>query len=254
MAGLAPRPSAEPMAISSTYGVMQSQIADELGDRQELNEPLADSGLALSPIQNAIQSAIAFWERQPFYFNDLVLQTPLAAPVGGYQWRTANNQEYYTATDYAGITTMPKIRKLWVLVNSNRYALNERTAQYLDEISVNPATTGEPVDYAYSGLMVRMYPIPNGAYPVGVEATQRAAALVNVADTNYWTQDGYDLTKSMAKLILAREVLFDAEIAAAMTVAVYGDPNSPEIRGYLWAVQAETTRRKGRGRIRPTHF
>src|SRR5579862_6692808 len=154
------------MAISATYLTLQQQIADELGDRQDLLSPLSDSSLALSPIQNAIQSAIAKWEREPFYFNQAIVQTPLAGP---YAAATAAGQEYYgaatTPSSYAALATIAKIRKLWVLIGANRYTLTERTSQYLDDVSVNPAVTGEPVDWSYAAGLLRLYPIPNGAYP-----------------------------------------------------------------------------------------
>ena len=118
------------MTISQTYGVMQQQIADELGDNQTLLAPLSDSSLTLSPIQNAIQQAIAKWERELFYFNEFLLETPLSTPSA---FQTANGQEYYGANtspnSYAPIATLAEIKKLWVLVSSNRYTLNPRTPQ-----------------------------------------------------------------------------------------------------------------------------
>jgi hypothetical protein len=239
------------MAISATYITLQQQIADELGDRQDLLAPLGDSNLALSPIQNAIQSAIAKWEREPFYFNQVIVQTTLSGP---YAFSTVAAQEYYGINDYAPLATFAKIRKAWVLISANRYALNERTPQYLDDISVNPAVTGEPIDWAYSGELLRLYPIPNGAYPVGLEAIQRLTALANPIDNNAWTQDGYDLIRAEAKLILAEEVLKDPALATLMQRAIYGDPMQPQRRGYLEALKAESTRRGGRGKIRPSHF
>jgi hypothetical protein len=243
------------MSISATYITLQQQIADELGDRQDLLSPLSDSSLALSPIQNAIQSAIAKWEREPFYFNQVIVQTTLAGP---FAFSTAIGQEYYgastTPSSYAALASFAKIRKAWVLISSNRYALNERTPQYLDDISVNPAVTGEPIDWAYSGELLRLYPIPNGAYPIGLEAIQRFVNLVNPTDANPWTQDGYDLIRAEAKLILAEEVLKDPELASLMQRAIYGDPTQPQRRGYLEALKAESTRRGGRGKIRPSHF
>jgi hypothetical protein len=239
------------MAISATYITLQQQIADELGDRQDLLSPLGDSNLALSPIQNAIQSAVAKWEREPFYFNQVIVQTTLAGP---YAFSTVAGQEYYGAADYAPLATFAKIRKAWVFISSNRYAMNERTPQYLDDISVNPAVTGEPIDWAYAAEMLRLYPIPNGAYPVGLEAIQRLSALVNPSDANAWTQDGFDLIRAEAKLILAEEVLKDPPLAQLMQRAIYGDPAQPQRRGYLEALKAESARRGGRGKIRPSHF
>ena len=157
------------MSISATYLIMQQMIADELGDRQDLLTPLADSALTTSPIQNAIQSAIALWEREPFYFNEYY-----ASPL----FSTVANQEFYTVSDNAAIATLPKIDKIHILVNSNRYTLYARTWQYLEEISVNPAVvTSIPIDYAYFAEQIRIYPIPDGAYPLTFNANQRLTAL-----------------------------------------------------------------------------
>src|ERR1700741_1945577 len=102
------------MAISDTYGGLQNRIADELGARTDLLTPLAGSNLTLSPIQNAIQSAIAKWEREPFYFNELFDQNWFSTVVG---------QEIYTTADQAQIKTMAKITKLTAIVNANRYTI-----------------------------------------------------------------------------------------------------------------------------------
>lgn len=232
------------MAISATYLVLQEQIADELGDRQDLLSPLSDSSLTLSPIKNAIQSAIAKWEREPFYFNEAFTQSLFS---------TVAAQEFYTTTDAAMIATSPYLLKLHILVNANRYTLELRTWQYLEDISVNPANTGEPVDYAYMAEQLRFYPIPNGVYPVTLSGTKRFSNLSADADTNIWTQDAFDLIRSEAKLILAREVLFDDELSARMQMAIYGNPQVPQDRGYLKALKAETARR-ARGKIVPTYF
>ena len=239
----------------ATYLTLQQQIADELGDRQDLLSPLGDSALALSPIQNAIQSAIAKWEREPFYFNQTIAQTALSGP---YALATAVGQEYYgaatTPTSAVALASVAKIRKLWLLIGGDRATLTERTSQYLDDVSRNPAATGAPTDWSYAGGLLRLYPIPNGAFPVGFEAIQRLAALGIASDANTWTQDAFDLIRAEAKLILAEEVLHDLELAALMQRAIYGDPAEPHRRGYLHALKAEGARRSGRGRVRPTQF
>lgn len=232
------------MAISSTYLLLQKAVADELGDRTDLLSPLSDSGLTLSPIKNAVQSAIAKWEREPFYFTE-AYSSPL--------FTTVASQEFYTTSDAPAIATAPEIYLLHALVSANRYTLNPRTWEYLDEISVNPAVTGQPIDWAYFAEQIRLYPIPNGAYPIRATRLTRPSALSADSDANVWTQDAYDLIRSEAKLILAREVLHDAGIQGEMQAAIYGNRMTGE-RGYLYALKAETTRRGARGRIRPSHF
>lgn len=238
------------MTISSNYALLQKQIADECADNQGLLAPLSpDSGL-LSPIQNAIQSAITKWEREPFYFNDFRLE-----PVAGGPFNTVSGQEFYTASNYAPIGTLACIKSLRVLISANRYDLRERDDNYLNSISVNPLNTGQPTDYTYDTLQLRLYPIPNGAYPMGITGTQRLSTLSHPGDANAWTQDAFDLIKSESKLILAREVIYDQEMEAAMVKAIYGDPMIPEDRGYLGALKKETSRRHAnRARIRPSSF
>ena len=240
------------MTISATYQQMQQAIADELGDRTDLLTTLGDeSALTPSPIQNAIQSAIAMWEREPFYFNEV---------YSSNLFNTVKAQEFYTSSDAALVSSSPNLMKLHVLISGNRYPLKSRTWDYFEDTSVNPSVTGQPTDYAYMAEQLRFYPIPDGAYPVTVSATNRITNLSANADSNVWTQDAYDLIRSQAKLILAEEVLFDDDLATRMERAIYGKSSAggsfgriPERRGYLYALKAETTRRR-RSRISPSYF
>lgn len=232
------------MTVSTTYGTLQKVVADELGDRQDLLLPLSDSGLTLSPIKNAVQTAIAKWEREPFYFNEVYDQNLFSTVIG---------QEFYTTADAALLASSPKILRFHILISANRYPLFPRSWQYLEEISTNPQVKGQPTDYAYFAEQVRLYPIPDGVYPITVSANQRLANLVDDDDMNVWTQDAYDLIRSEAKLILAQEVLHDADMAAECMIAIYGNPSFPAHRGYLKALKAESTRR-AKAPIRASYF
>lgn len=238
------------MAISNTYIGLQKQIADECGDNQALLDPLSAGSGLLSPIKNAIQSGIAMWERETFYFNDFRLE-----PVAGGPFNTVILREFYGAADYAPLATLACIKSMRVLISSNRYPIEERDANYLNMVSVNPLNTGQPTDYSFDANQVRLYPIPNGVFPIGLTGTQRLTALAADTDANAWTQDAFDLIRATAKMILAREVLNDTDIEAGAVKAIYGDPNNPEQRGYLKVLKNETRRRHGnRTRIRPTNF
>lgn len=238
------------MSISGNYGLMQKQIADEMEDNQGLLAPLdVNSGLS-SPIVNAIQSAIAKWEREPFYFNDFRLEPVLAGP-----FNTVIGREFYGVADYAPLGTLACIKSVRILESNQRYICTQRDSNYMNAVSCSPVNTGMPTDYSYDALQLRFYPIPTAIYPVGLTGTQRLSALVLVADTNAWTQDAYDLIKSEAKLILAREVIYDEKVEAAMMKAIYGDPMQPKDRGYLKPLKDETTRRhSSRTKIRPSYF
>lgn len=232
------------MTVSATYIQLQRQIADELGDRQDLLSPLSDSNLSLSPIQNAIQSAVSKWEREPFYFNEVYSQN---------LFDTVSGQEFYTSAAAAAVASSPGMLKLHVLISQNRYPLNPRTWQYLEDISPNPAVRGQPVDYAYFAEQIRFYPIPDAAYPITISATQRVANLSADVDHNVWTEDAFDLIRSEAKLILAQDVLSDDDLATRCRMAIYGNPGVRGERGYLYALKAESTRR-ARSKIRASYF
>lgn len=231
------------MAISSDYITLQRQVADELGNRTDLLAPLPDSGLVLSPVQNAIQSAIAKWEREPFWFNELYSQ-------GAFN--TVAGQEFYTVADVPAFVTLTRIPSVRVTVNNNRYTLTARTWQYLEDIAANPQEqTSLPFDYAYFAQTMRIYPIPSEAVPVTLMANTRLDPLVNDGDANAWTEDGYDLIRSEAKLMLSRDVLQDDDMEQRAMRAIYGGNGT---RGYLADLKAESSRRTGQGHIRPSNF
>jgi hypothetical protein len=238
------------VTINGNYALMQKQIADECSDNQQLLAPLdPDSGLK-SPIQNAIQSAIAKWEREVFYFNDFRLEPTNASP-----FKTVIGQEFYGVADYALLGTLACIKSVRILESNNRYDVEERDSNYMNMVSVSPINTGLPTDWSYDAQQMRFYPIPNGVYPIGLTGTQRLSALNLDTDANAWTQDAYDLIRCEAKLILGRDVLHDDDMEAAARRAIYGTPGDPRDRGYLYDLKAETTRRhSSRSRIRPTNF
>lgn len=231
------------MAISTTYLLLQSQIADELGGRTDLLSVLSGSGLTLSPIKNAIQSAIAKWEREPFYFNE---------DYDTSFFSTANGTEVYTSVTSTKISTLLNIYRLRVTISSTRYPLVRRTWAYLDDNALS-TTAAAPTDYAYFAQQIRLYPVPDNTYVVGAAYMKRLAALSADGDTNAWTGDGFDLIRSEAKRILAREVLHDEEMAHRMSLAIHGDPQVPGDRGYLGILRDESARRGRFDTLRAEH-
>ena len=218
-----------------TYFDLQARIADELGGR---------SDLAL-PIQLAIQTAIAKWERERFYFNELRVQTALSTVPG---------QEFYGAADYAPLATMAQIDKVTILIGGNRLALTARTAPYLEQISINAGVRGRPTDYAYYAELLRLYPTPDNAYPVTLLGTTRFPPLVNASDSNAWTNDAEALIRCEAKMDLYENTLQAPELADRMRLLIHGDASKPGHRGYLTALKAETARRAASSRMMPSYF
>lgn len=189
----------------ATFADMQNRIADELGGRTDLLAPSA--GMTYSPIQLAIQDAVAYWENERFYFNEY-------RTAGAFS--TVAGQEFYTVLDWADIFTIQHIDKLSVLISGNRYFMKPRTEQYMEDISINPSWRGQPVDYSYYNYQLRFYPIPDNAYPVNVLGTQFFTQLTTSSQSNVWTVAAEQLTRATAKWFLYRDTILDDQKASAM--------------------------------------
>lgn len=217
-------PSADAGLDNRSYGDMQTRIADEL-----LRTDLT------SQIQSAIQTAIKQYERIPLYFNQLRQEAA---------FNTARGQEFYTSFSSSLIASMVTLNRVTVTVSGNRYSMNPRTPEYLEDTSVNPIVLGQPVDYAYFAEQLRFYPIPDNSYPIALSGIKRLFTLQNDADTNAWTSDAELLIRARAKFELAVHVLRDSDMAQQMK-AIELDALS-DLRG-------ETMKRSPR-RVRPTYF
>jgi hypothetical protein len=197
------------VAPDATFGDLQNRIADELGGRGDLLTP--SSGLNASPIQLAIYDAIGQWNNERFWFNEY---------RSANAFLTVQGQEFYTATDWPDIATIWHIDKLSVLISGNRYFMTPRTEEYMEDVSINPAWSGQPKDYSYYNFRLRFYPIPNAAYPVNVLGTKDFTDLANANDSNVWTTTAEALIRATAKLYLYRDTLQDDDRAAAMAQAM----------------------------------
>ncbi len=231
------------MALSYGYQQFCNQIAYELGYRNDLlSVPTGFTGIVLSPIQQAVQTAIAKYERRRFYFNEITSINNFSTVVG---------QEFYTSSSSSIIGTSPHLDKVWVLISGNRYSLNPRTEQYLSDTSLNPSVQGQPIDYAMYAETMRLYPIPDGAYPITFEGTYRLSTLSANSDTNAWIQDAADLIKAEAKYDLFMNVLKQKDQADIQRQLIDGTPMSD---GFLSALMGETTQRIAGNKIRASYF
>lgn len=233
------------MSVSYNYQGLQNQIAYELGFRSDLLLVPAGTNLTLTPIQQAIQNAIAKWEREHFYFNEVTSVNTFNTVVG---------QEFYTSSSSAFLGTNPHLDKVWVFISGNRYSLNSRTEQYMSDTSLNPSVQGQPIDYSYYAETLRLYPIPDGAYPITLEGTKRFATLSAGGDSNVWTTDAADLIKAEAKMDLLENVLKQADLADRQKKLIYGDPMIPTDHGYLDALRSESIQRPAVGKMRAMYF
>lgn len=169
----------------TTYSVMRARIADEI----------SDSNLT-TQINRAIQSAIAHYERQRFYFNTRVTDT----------FALVADQEYYGSSDLAAIPNLLAIDDMYATISGSRYQI---VPVSFDDIAAEQTGTLEadpPYRYAYHAQQIRMFPVPSAARTVTMADHYRLTALSADGDSNAWTTDAEELIRQRAKAIVRIDV------------------------------------------------
>lgn len=165
------------------YVTLQNRIAQETRDTST-----AAATDIEGRIQEAILSAIKFYESSRFYFN----QT-----TGTFS--TVAAQEYYSSTDLADIPNL-------ITIDSMKLTLSDGTSkQDIDAVpfetmdaSQNGLVTGDPEYFAYYKQQIRLYPIPTAVRTVTMSYHYRLTALSAASDSNAWTDDAEDLIRNRA--------------------------------------------------------
>lgn len=213
----------------SDLGTMQTRIANELA-RSDLTTEIAA----------AIQTAITFYERQRFHFNE---GKSTAATV-------ANQQSYALPTDFLYEDLLE------ITVNSTKYGLTKQLYQDLERSTTLATFTGWPSFYAMYDEKLWLYPIPNGVYTLTMPYVKRLAALSLSADTNAWMTSAEEVIRQRAKAIVKVDVLeSDGAKAEAMRMQDRGSAclNGME-QSALMMLRSEATQRMSTGSIKATRF
>lgn len=227
-----PLPDGTANAGASTYGDMQARV---------YNEVLG--AITAVDVKTFILDAIASYERMDFYGNSIRYFGDLTGSSSDLQ--TIQGKEFYSYADLPILANMPHIMKVMVLAFNNRYPLIQRTPQWIDDQSISPTWNGLPTDWCmYPSGMLRLYPIPNGGYPLILEGTIRFRPLAEDADYSFWTNRAERLIRIESKRRLFREMTRDADQAAAMELELSGDPRTGR-QGAFSELVRETVRRAG---------
>lgn len=227
---------------ANTYGALQARIQNEV-----LGSPTT------SDIQDAIQDAITQFEREPFYFNDMRTFGDVSGSLSDLQ--TTAGKEFYSSADLPIIANIPYIRHIMVLAFANRYELRRRTPEWIDDQSVSTTWQGLPTDWCWQGQSIRIFPVPNGTYPLILDGTIRFPPLVQTTDYNCWMNEAERLIRLEAKRILFVDIIRDAQQAQMMEAEIYGPasfPARPGRVGELSRLRAESRSRMSSGTIRPS--
>ncbi len=209
----------------SNFGTMRDRIADEL-DRADMT----------SQIEREIKSAIAFYERKRFWFNEK--RTNFA---------TVAAQEWYTSTDDSDIPNLLTLDIAKIAITSTtKHELELLPYAELEFVSTNgTADQGQPTSLAYFQKQVRLYPIPDASYSVVLSGIFALDALSASADTNAWMTDGEALIRARTKRMIYSNVIRDPELARE---AKFTEDDE------LKALASATTDKKATGRVLPTQF
>jgi hypothetical protein len=188
--------------MSGDYGSMQTRIADELG-RNDLAASLLNA--TVTPIQNAIQSAITQYEHERFWFNEARATTSTVAPVSG-----VGTSAYALPTDVVEIDTLSVTR------NDTRTWLDEMPWTGIDALLGTTTSFGQPLYYAVYQQEFWLYPIPDAAYTLTLSYVKKLSTLSASTDTNAWMVEGEPLIRTRAKVLLLIETIKDPDGAGSL--------------------------------------
>lgn len=205
----------------STFLEMQQRIADDL-NRTDLT----------TQIKKAINRAIIYYEKEPFWFKET-----------SATFSTVASQKAYTEANMS-ITDISRIHLVEAVLNSANYELDEHDIKWIEGKNPNDAT-GQPTDYAWWQLKLYFYLVPNAIYTIRVWYTKKYTALSADSDTNDWTTYAEDLIEARARKWLYGRVIKDANNA---TIAGIEEQEALEsLRGVSEGHVAQ-------GKIPPTSF
>ena len=164
---------------------MQTRILSEL-TRDDLT----------AQAQNAIQSAIKFYQKKPFWFNEEIATAS-----------TADGTQYYALPSDFVVE-----RSMTISDSTTTYPLPRRSHIQLDEWYIS-GSTGWPSDYSLYEEQIRLYPIPNDTYTMTISYVKSLDELANPEDTNAWMVEGEELIRSRAEYDICMRILRKADWA-----------------------------------------
>lgn len=210
-----------------TLGEMKTHIADDLDDT---------SSTYATQIARAITRAIEHYKKTRFAFNESrTIEITLVI-----------DQDTYDEDDDADISAIIKMDGVFLIDAAGQISsMRPMTPQEMEILIDNSASSGEPYAYSYYGKTLRVYPIPDYAYTVRIQAWYRLDAPSLDADENAWTNEAYDLIKSRALFNVATFTLQNEAVA----MAAKRDELEAED-----ALTREMNNKNGTGYFTPTDF
>lgn len=213
----------------ATLGDMYNRIANEL-DRSDLLQV---------EIPQAVATAVQFYQRKNFYFNE-----------DSFVFNTVVGQEYYGVADNPMIPISPKIQILRLQYGGGvRWDLTKQTFEYVDNESASSDWRGVPEDWAYRGQQIRIYPIPSQVWPI--TAFNIRTDAYPLSDQTYngpWVNEAEYLIRSRAKIELLLNVIREPDMQGELERL-----GSQEMRAWV-NISGEAGSKEALGHATPTAF
>jgi hypothetical protein len=151
-----------------------------------------------SVIFTAIQRAVEYYGRLPFFFNEATTAASLT---------TSSSQSAYNVPD-------DFIEDLNLVINYNgsRYKIPKRDHQFITSIDVSNIY-GQPSFYSIYNGQIHYYPVPNASHTVSLTYIKRLATLSASADTNAFLTDANDLIEARAMWWVASRKMRKMDLA-----------------------------------------
>lgn len=200
----------------AAFGDLKAQVANDL---RRSNLPIE--------IAQAIKDAIADHSVERFYFNEAAI----------YTLSTIAGQDEYLIMAQPPILEFIKIDWLRAQVGNTWYDVARESMDEIERLYSVPSSS-QPYRFGYHGDTIRVFPMPDRAYPIRISGHYRMPELNIDSDINDWTNAGKNLIRYSA---LKRLYLYPIRDNGQVQMA-----ENAEVRE-LEYLRRETDRRARRG-------
>lgn len=213
----------------ATLGDLKARIIQET-NRDDLVDDMA------SALANVIAKSIEQYAAIRWWFNERRITISTVAGIGSVLWPA-------DATNSLRVIDVLTLD----LTGGNRWPLAARSVDEWEAITQPAATGGQPTDYLVENTLIRLWPVPNQVWNLGLRGLFDVTPIVSAdTDSNFWTNQGADLITAQAKMRLYRDYL-----SATTQDPRFANAALQEADAYT-RLRSESTRRTATGRIRPS--
>jgi hypothetical protein len=174
----------------STYTDLQTSIQQDLRNRTDLN--------AIVLVE--VPHRVSYFQTYPFTPQEAT-DTSITTVIG--------------TSIYTLPATIVDITGVWFNYSGSQWLpLQQRPIEFVNTVdSIVPPTQSLPGIYAIYQEQIRLYPTPNTANTLKINCTAKVAAPVAGADSNFWTNDAFDLIRHAVVEVMAKSYLHDYDLA-----------------------------------------